>query len=132
MVLSLFRRNVFDLPTKVSLGYFWCRGFMIGVFLVLQVISGVVLSFLYVCSCVERFGCVLRISNDRFFGWLVRYLHVWGVSFIFILLFVHMGRALYYSSYIKVGTWKVGFILYLLMMVEAFLGYILPWHQMSY
>lgn len=59
-------------------------------------------------------------------------MHVWGVTFIFLLFFVHMGRALYYSSYSKLGVWKVGFVLYLAMMVEAFLGYILPWHQMSY
>lgn len=57
---------------------------------------------------------------------MVRYLHIWGVSFIFILLFLHMGRSLYYSRYTKLGVWKVGFVLYLLMMVEAFLGYVLP------
>lgn len=119
-------RNVFDLPTSVSLRYFWCGGFMIGFFLVLQVISGVVLSFLYIRDSCVRFSCVLDMTNESLRGWVLRYIHVWGVTFIFVLLFLHMGRSLYYSSYIKLGTWKVGFFLYLLMMVEAFLGYILP------
>lgn len=105
---------------------------MIRSFLVLQVISGVVLSFLYTADSLLRFGCVLDVSKERFFGWIVRYLHVWGVTFIFALLFLHMGRSLYYSRYTKLGVWKVGFVLYVLMMVEAFLGYVLPWHQMSY
>lgn len=131
-MLSLMSRKVFDLPTGVSLSYFWCGGFMLGFFLVLQVISGVVLSFFYVAQASNRFGCVLGITNDGLFGWLVRYTHVWGVRFIFILLFAHIGRSLYYSSYTKQGVWKVGFLIYLLMMVEAFLGYVLPWHQMSY
>lgn len=105
---------------------------MIGAFLVLQILSGVILSFLYVADANLRFGCVLSLTGERLFLWLVRYSHIWGVTFIFLLFFMHMGRALYYSSYRKLGVWKVGFLLYLLMMVEAFLGYILPWHQMSY
>lgn len=76
MVLSLVRRNVFDLPTNVSLSYFWCSGFMLGAFLVFQVVTGIVLSFLYVCSSLDSFGCVLSIRRDSLFGWLVRYLHV--------------------------------------------------------
>nr|QZZ81258.1 cytochrome b [Prosthogonimus pellucidus] len=129
---SLFCRNVIDLPTNISLNYFWCGGFMLSFFLLLQVVSGVVLSLLYVSDCLVSFGCVLDISGDSFFGWVVRYLHVWGVSFIFCLLLIHIGRSLYYSSYVKFAVWNVGFVLYLLMMVEAFLGYVLPWHQMSY
>lgn len=62
----------------------------------------------------------------------MRYIHIWGVRFIFFFLYLHLGRSLYYSSYVKKGVWNVGFLLYLLMMVEAFLGYVLPWHQMSY
>lgn len=99
---------------------------MISFFLVVQIVSGVILSFLYVADSSMRFSCVLDISNESFFGWLVRYRHVWGVSFIFALLLIHMGRSLYYSSYVSYGVWNVGFLLYLLMMVEAFLGYVLP------
>nr|YP_010702650.1 hypothetical protein P1R15_mgp03 [Sparganum proliferum]CAI7563734.1 cob [Sparganum proliferum] len=131
MVL-LLRRNVVDLPTNYSLNYYWCSGFMISAFMVVQVITGVVLSLLYVADSELSFRCVMDLSNDSFFTWGVRYWHIWGVSILFVLFFVHMGRALYYSSYTKKGVWNVGFILYLLTMAEAFLGYILPWHQMSY
>nr|QYA17636.1 cytochrome b [Echinostomatidae sp. MSB para 30070] len=131
-MLSLVRTNVVDLPTNLSLSYFWCGGFMISSFLIIQVVSGIILSFLYVADSYMSFGCVLDFTSEGLFVWLVRYFHIWGVTFIFLLFFVHMGRALYYSSYSKLGVWNVGFILYLLMMAEAFLGYILPWHQMSY
>ena len=131
-MLSLIRNNVVDLPTKYSLSYYWCSGFMISIFMVIQVITGAILSFLYVADSELRFRCVMDLTNDSFFTWSVRYWHIWGVTILFILFFVHMGRALYYSSYSKKGVWNIGFILYLLTMAEAFLGYILPWHQMSY
>lgn len=131
-VVRVVRSNLVDLPTKVSLRYFWCSGFMISCFLVIQFISGVILSFIYVADASLRFSCVCDFTQDSLFVWVVRYFHIWGVTFIFFLFFVHMGRALYYSSYTKLGVWKVGFVLYILMMAEAFLGYILPWHQMSY
>nr|WSP01965.1 cytochrome b [Allocreadium lobatum] len=131
-MLSVVRQNVVDLPTKLSLSYFWCGGFMMSSFLMIQIASGVILSFIYVADSAMSFGCVLDFTSEGLFVWLVRYMHIWGVSFMFVLFFVHMGRALYYSSYSKLGVWNVGFILYLLMMAEAFLGYILPWHQMSY
>lgn len=131
-MVDIIRRNLIDLPTNYSLNYYWCRGFMLSMFMLIQVITGVVLSFLYVADYTNRFFIVMNLSNDSFFTWCVRYLHIWGVSVLFILLFIHMGRALYYSRYTKRGVWNVGFILYLLMMGEAFTGYILPWHQMSY
>nr|YP_010704123.1 cytochrome b [Plagiorchis elegans]WCO87333.1 cytochrome b [Plagiorchis elegans] len=131
-MLSLIRSNVVDLPTNLSLSYLWCGGFMISFFLVVQVVSGIILSFLYVADSDMSFGCVLDFTNESLFVWLTRYFHIWGVTFIFLLLFMHMGRSLYYSSYTKIGVWNVGFILYILMMIEAFLGYVLPWHQMSY
>lgn len=105
---------------------------MISSFLVFQLMSGIILSFLYVADSSLSFYCVVDFTNGGLFTWFVRYLHIWGVTFIFLLFIIHMGRSLYYSSYSKLGVWKVGFILYLLMMAEAFLGYILPWHQMSY
>lgn len=131
-MISIIRRNLIDLPTKFSLRYYWCSGFMISAFMVLQVVTGVILSFLYVADVNLSFHCVMDLTKDSFFTWCVRYWHIWGVSILFILFFIHMGRALYYSSYRKKGVWNVGFILYLLTMAEAFMGYVLPWHQMSY
>nr|YP_011003936.1 cytochrome b [Dactylogyrus simplex]WPS93114.1 cytochrome b [Dactylogyrus simplex] len=131
-MVKLIRGNLVDLPTNASLNYYWCSGFMIAGFLALQVISGIILSLLYVADANLSFPCVMEVTGDSLFSWVTRYVHIWAVSFIFVLFGIHMGRALYYSSYTKVPVWNVGFILYLLMMVEAFLGYILPWHQMSY
>nr|YP_010693881.1 cytochrome b [Morishitium polonicum]WCD42518.1 cytochrome b [Morishitium polonicum] len=131
-MFALIRSNVVDLPTNISLSYFWCSGFMLSSFVIIQVISGVILSFLYVADSYSSFSCVVDFTSESLFVWFVRYMHIWGVTLIFMLFFIHVGRALYYSSYSKLGVWNVGFILYLLMMIEAFLGYILPWHQMSY
>lgn len=77
---------------------------MIRVFLVLQIVSGIILSLLYVADAGLRFGCVLDFINEGLFLWFVRYLHIWGVTFIFILFLVHMGRSFYYSSYSKLGV----------------------------
>ena len=131
-MISIIRRKIVDLPTKFSLSYYWCSGFMISAFMVFQIITGIILSFLYVADVKLSFQCVMDLTKDSFFTWSVRYWHIWGVTILFILFFIHMGRALYYSRYTKIGVWNVGFILYLLTMAEAFMGYILPWHQMSY
>nr|BAV82492.1 cytochrome b [Hymenolepis diminuta] len=131
-MINVIRRNLIDLPTNYSLSYYWCSGFMISIFMVIQILTGVVLSFLYVANSAESFSIVMNFSNDSFYTWCLRYWHIWGVNLLFVLFFIHMCRALYYSSYNKKGVWNVGFILYLLLMGEAFTGYILPWHQMSY
>nr|AEF15924.1 cytochrome b [Taenia hydatigena] len=131
-MISLFRRNLIDLPINYSLNYYWSNGFVLSVFILLQIVTGVVLSFLYVSDYLSSFFTVMSLSNDSFFTWCLRYWHMVGVNVLFILLFIHMGRSLYYSSYSKKGVWNVGFVLYLLVMGEAFTGYILPWHQMSY
>nr|BBB87234.1 cytochrome b [Moniezia sp. MN-2015] len=131
-MINIIRRNLIDLPTSYSLNYYWCSGSMISIFMGLQVVTGVVLSFLYVADVCVSFSTVMGFSNDSFYTWCLRYWHMWGVNILFVLFFLHMSRAIYYSSYSKKGVWNVGFVLYLLMMVEAFTGYILPWHQMSY
>lgn len=133
MLLKTFRGKLVDLPTNSYLNYYWCSGFVIGMFLAIQIARGIILSLFYVADENMRFGVVMEeLTKGLLINWLVRYMHIWGVRFIFLVFIIHMGRALYYSRYTKVGLWKVGFVLYLLMMVEAFLGYILPWHQMSY
>nr|QDO72051.1 cytochrome b [Schistosoma haematobium] len=126
---SLVRNNLVDLPTSLGLSYLWCIGFVLSVFMVFQVVTGVILSMFY--SSFSNFYFIVW-ADDNFVYWMVRYLHIWGVSVIFVLLYIHICRGLYYSSYSKVLVWSSGFVLYLLVMVEAFLGYVLPWHQMSY
>nr|YP_007890983.1 cytochrome b [Hydatigera parva]BAN15655.1 cytochrome b [Hydatigera parva] len=131
-MISVLRKNLVDLPISYSLNYFWSNGFVLSMFVVFQIISGIFLSFLYISDSVITFFTVTSFSNDEFFTWCLRYWHMVGVNILFILLFVHMCRSLYYGSYSNVAVWNVGFVLYLIMMIEAFTGYILPWHQMSY
>nr|YP_007890995.1 cytochrome b [Hydatigera krepkogorski]BAN15679.1 cytochrome b [Hydatigera krepkogorski] len=131
-MFNLFRLNLIDLPISYSINYYWSYGFVLSMFMCIQIITGVVLSFLYISDSSVSFFNVTSLSNDSFFTWCLRYLHIIGVNVLFILVFIHICRSLYYSSYTKVGVWNIGFILYLLMMGEAFTGYILPWHQMSY
>nr|YP_009407691.1 cytochrome b [Caryophyllaeus brachycollis]AMA34312.1 cytochrome b [Caryophyllaeus brachycollis] len=131
MVKSL-RRNVTDIPISYSLGYSWCSGSVLSAVIGLQVLTGVILSFVYVALPNDAFFYVLGNTIDSFFYWVCRYLHIWGVSLIFVLLFIHLGRSLYYSSYSKLAVWNIGFVLYLVLMIESFVGYVLPWHQMSY
>lgn len=128
----MFRRNFVDLPISYSLNYYWSSGFTLSMFIGLQIIRGMILSLLYTAERLMRFSIVVKLCTESFFVWCIRYWHVWGVSMIFVLLFVHMGRALYYSRYNKGGVWHIGVFLYMLMMIEAFTGYVLPWHQMSY
>lgn len=132
VMLRVFRRKFVDLPINYSLSYYWSSGFTLSMFVGLQVISGIILSLLYIAEKLKRFFAVIKFNMESFFTWCVRYWHVWGVKVIFMLLFVHMGRALYYSRYSKGGVWHVGILLYILIMIEAFTGYVLPWHQMSY
>nr|AWW03155.1 cytochrome b [Macrogyrodactylus karibae] len=131
-MLNLLKNNVYDLPTNSGLNYYWCSGFVLSSVLILQIVTGIILSLLYVADHSLSFACVMGFSNEELSLWFVRYFHIWGASGIFFLLFIHMFRGLYYGSFNKGLVWSVGFILYILMMVEAFLGYILPWHQMSY
>lgn len=131
-MVILIRRNLIDLPINYSVSYYWSVGFVLSMFMIIQILTGVLLSFLYIGDYKNSFFMVMRLSNDSFFIWCLRYWHIIGVNLLFILIFVHMLRSLYYSGYNKKGVWKVGFLLYLLLMGEAFTGYILPWHQMSY
>lgn len=131
-MFNLLRCNLMDLPISFSINYYWSYGFVLSMFMCVQIITGVILSFLYVSNFDVRFSIVTRFSKDSFFTWCLRYFHIIGVNILFILVFIHMGRSLYYSRYKKISVWKVGFLLYLLIMGEAFTGYILPWHQMSY
>nr|YP_009257639.1 cytochrome b [Aglaiogyrodactylus forficulatus]ANH20402.1 cytochrome b [Aglaiogyrodactylus forficulatus] len=131
-MLKIVKGNVYDLPTNVGINYFWCGGFTLSFILIIQVLTGVILSLLYVADQFLSFNCVMGLSNDELLTWFIRYFHIWGASAIFLVLFIHVLRGFYYNSYNKTSVWSIGFVLYLLMMVEAFLGYILPWHQMSY
>jgi ubiquinol-cytochrome c reductase cytochrome b subunit len=121
-------------PSPINLNYFWNFGFMSGIFLIIQFISGIFLSMFYTPEVDHAFESVQHIMRDINYGWLIRYMHSNGASFFFIMIYIHILKGIYYGSYQRprMLVWFTGVIIYILMMGTAFLGYVLPWGQMSY
>lgn len=119
-------------PTPLILNVFWSFGFLLGICLIIQIISGIFLAMHYIPHSDLAFNSVIYIMRDVNLGWFIRYLHCNCASFCFFFLYCHMFRGIYYHSYKKPLSWISGFLLFILMMATAFFGYILPWGQMSY
>ena len=131
-LLKPLKKALADLPAPSNLSMWWNWGSLLGVCLALQIATGLLLASHFVGSADTSFDRVIHIIRDVPGGWLIRLLHANGASLFFICLFLHVGRGLYYGSYFYVKTWRVGVILLLLTMGTAFLGYVLPWGQMSF
>jgi quinol-cytochrome oxidoreductase complex cytochrome b subunit len=121
-------------PTPKNLNYWWTFGGILALMLVMQIVTGIVLAMSYVPHVDYAFNSVERIMRDVNYGWLIRYMHANGASMFFVAVYVHMFRNLYYGSYKapREVLWILGCIIYLLMMATAFMGYVLPWGQMSF
>ncbi len=121
-------------PVPRNLNYGWNFGALAGMFLVIQIITGIVLAMWYFSSADGAFNSVEHIMRDVNGGWMMRYAHANGASFFFIVVYIHIFRGLYYGSYKapREMVWMLGLVIYLLMMATAFMGYVLPWGQMSY
>jgi len=123
-------------PTSTSLNYGWSFGSLLGLCLLMQIITGLLLSMFYIPNIELAFYSVERIMRDVEGGWLIRYMHSNGASFFFILLYLHIFKAIliksYASSTIKLWVWYTGVIIFILSMATAFMGYVLPWGQMSF
>ena len=133
--LSAFiKHELTDYPTPRNLSYWWNFGFLAGFMLVLQIVSGVFLAMHYKPDVNLAFDSVQHIMREVNYGWLLRYMHAIGASAFFIVIYIHMARTLYYGSYRapRELMWWSGQILLLLLMATAFMGYLLPWGQMSY
>lgn len=121
-------------PVPANITYFWNFGFLAGICLVIQLITGIALAMHYVPDINLAFLSVEHIMRDVNYGWLLRYVHANGASMFFIVVYVHMMRGLYFSSYMhpRQALWVSGTIIFLLMMATGFIGYVLPWGQMSF
>lgn len=128
----IFRSSLYDLGVSSYISYFWNFGSLLGLCLALQVFSGLFLSFHYVSFVEESFFRVVHIVRDVPFGFLFRSLHSNGASFFFFFIYLHIARGLYYGSFRLSSVWGTGVFIYLLLIGVAFLGYVLPWGQMSY
>lgn len=122
-----------DLPAPSNLSYMWGFGSLLGLCLIIQLGSGIFLAMHYTANIDLAFISVEHIMRDVNYGWLLRYIHANGASMFFIMVYLHIGRGLYYGSYTKPReiVWGVGVIILILMMATAFIGYVLPWGQMS-
>jgi ubiquinol-cytochrome c reductase cytochrome b subunit len=123
-----------EYPTPRNLSYWWNFGSLAGIMLVIMIVSGVVLAMHYTPNATMAFDSVERIMRDVNYGWLLRYIHMNGASMFFLLVYIHLFRGLYYGSYKypREFLWMLGVVILLLMMATAFMGYVLPWGQMSY
>jgi len=123
-----------EYPTPRNLNYWWNFGSLAGIMLVIMIVSGIVLAMHYTPESTLAFDSVERIMRDVNYGWLLRYIHMNGASMFFVLVYIHIFRGLYYGSYKhpRELLWMLGVVILLLMMATAFMGYVLPWGQMSY
>nr|YP_009024482.1 cytochrome b [Margaritifera dahurica]AGZ13309.1 cytochrome b [Margaritifera dahurica] len=131
-LLKMLNHSLYDLPAPTNLSMWWNFGSLLGLCLVAQILTGLFLSMHYVPNIELAFYSVAHISRDVNYGWLLRTAHANGASLFFICIYSHIGRGMYYGSYLAQETWNIGVILLFLTMATAFLGYVLPWGQMSF
>nr|YP_010835045.1 cytochrome b [Euglandina singleyana]WFQ82720.1 cytochrome b [Euglandina singleyana] len=125
--------HLLSLPSPMSFSIWWNAGSILGLLLVIQILTGFLLSMHYTADMVNTFSSVIHIIRDVPSGWMMRSLHANGASLFFLFLYIHLGRGLYYQSYIlQTRTWMVGVTIFIISMATAFLGYVLPWGQMSF
>lgn len=133
-ILGIFNSFLVDSPLRSNINYLYNAGSILGLCLVIQLVTGIILAMFYTSDISLAFESVEYIFRDVNNGWLLRYLHANGASLMFIFLYLHIGRGLYYGSYNypRIFVWNSGVIIFLLTMGTAFFGYVLPWGQMSY
>nr|YP_009271359.1 cytochrome b [Cyanoderma ruficeps]AFB20107.1 cytochrome b [Cyanoderma ruficeps]AFB20108.1 cytochrome b [Cyanoderma ruficeps]ANW47224.1 cytochrome b [Cyanoderma ruficeps] len=131
-LMKIINDSLIDLPTPSNISSWWNFGSLLGVCLITQIVTGLLLATHYTADTSLAFNSVAHMCRDVQFGWLIRNLHANGASFFFICIYLHIGRGIYYGSYLNKETWNVGVILLLTLMATAFVGYVLPWGQMSF
>nr|WNX92441.1 cytochrome b [Morimospasma tuberculatum] len=131
-LIKILNNSLVDLPSPSNISTMWNFGSLLGLCLGIQIISGLFLAMHYCPNIELAFNSVAHICRNVNYGWLIRTLHANGASFFFICLYIHIGRGMYYSSYNLKETWMIGVTIFFIVMATAFLGYVLPWGQMSF
>lgn len=131
-LLKVANDALVDLPAPVNISAWWNFGSLLGLCLITQILTGLFLAMHYTSDISTAFSSVAHICRDVNYGWLIRNIHANGASFFFICIYLHIGRGLYYGSYLFKETWNTGVILLLLVIITAFVGYVLPWGQISF
>nr|QOQ85466.1 cytochrome b [Phocoena phocoena]QOQ85479.1 cytochrome b [Phocoena phocoena] len=131
-LMKIINAALIDLPAPSNISSWWNFGSLLGLCLITQILTGLFLAMHYTPDTSTAFSSVAHICRDVNYGWIIRYLHANGASMFFICLYIHIGRGLYYGSYMFQETWNIGVLLLLMVMATAFVGYVLPWGQMSF
>nr|AAO26557.1 cytochrome b [Ameiurus natalis] len=131
-LFKIANNALIDLPAPSNISAWWNFGSLLLLCLIVQILTGLFLAMHYTSDISTAFSSVAHICRDVNYGWLIRNLHANGASFFFICIYLHIGRGLYYGSYLYKETWNIGVVLLLLVMMTAFVGYVLPWGQMSF
>nr|AIG93726.1 cytochrome b [Monodelphis glirina]AIG93727.1 cytochrome b [Monodelphis glirina]AIG93728.1 cytochrome b [Monodelphis glirina] len=131
-LMKIINHSFIDLPAPSNISAWWNFGSLLGMCLIIQILTGLFLAMHYTSDTLTAFSSVAHICRDVNYGWLIRNLHANGASMFFMCLFLHVGRGIYYGSYLYKETWNIGVILMLTVMATAFVGYVLPWGQMSF
>nr|YP_009441914.1 cytochrome b [Trypodendron domesticum]AOY40122.1 cytochrome b [Trypodendron domesticum] len=129
---KIINNSLINLPTPTNITSMWNFGSLLGLCLMIQIMTGIFLTLHFCPNILMAFESVTHICRNVNYGWLIRMLHANGASFFFICLYLHIGRGLYYSSYYLMETWMSGVTIFFMVMATAFLGYVLPWGQMSF
>nr|YP_009555382.1 cytochrome b [Triodia sylvina]AZU95919.1 cytochrome b [Triodia sylvina] len=131
-IIKIINNSLIDLPTPSNISSLWNFGSLLGLCLIIQIITGLFLTMHYSANIDLAFYSINHICRDVNYGWLIRTLHANGASFFFICIYLHIGRGIYYESFLYKYTWMIGVLILFLLMATAFMGYVLPWGQMSF
>nr|ANJ70666.1 cytochrome b [Stenus boops] len=131
-LIKILNNSLIDLPSPSNISAWWNFGSLLGMCLMIQILTGIFLAMHYTADINMAFSSIIHICRDVNYGWLIRTLHANGASFFFFCLYFHVGRGIYYSSYYLMMTWTIGVLILFITMGTAFLGYVLPWGQMSF
>nr|YP_026006.1 cytochrome b [Argulus americanus]AAS00847.1 apocytochrome b [Argulus americanus] len=131
-ITKMINSSLIDLPSPSNINIWWNMGSMLGIILSMQIMTGIFLAMHYVPNILMAFDSVIHIMRDVNYGWLMRVIHTNGASLFFFCAYLHMARGIYYSSYKLMPVWNSGILIIFLLMGTAFLGYVLPWGQMSF
>nr|YP_009363200.1 cytochrome b [Paragabara curvicornuta]AMX21665.1 cytochrome b [Paragabara curvicornuta] len=131
-IIKILNGSLIDLPSPSNISYWWNFGSLLALCLIIQILTGLFLTMYYTANIDLAFYSVNYICRNVNNGWLIRTLHANGASFFFICIYLHIGRGMYYESFNLKQTWMIGVIILFLLMATAFMGYVLPWGQMSF
>lgn len=132
ILIRIFNKSLIDLPAPNNISIWWNYGSLLGIVLVIQFLTGLILSIHYVGDINLAFFSVFHIERDVNYGWLIRLTHANGASMFFLFIYIHIGRGIYYFSFSLKETWTIGVILYIITIATAFMGYVLPWGQIRF